>query len=110
MPSRLFPAVLLLALTTGAQAECTTEQDLLRGHREALVDRLDATDAGLFLAELAKLVGEPPQQIKPRSMLLFNSPVGLQIQWFDEEGCASFGAQMSGDLYQKIRNAIGVRA
>jgi hypothetical protein len=43
-------------------------------------------------------------------MLLFNSPVGLQIQWFDEEGCASFGAQMSGDLYQKIRNAIGVRA
>ena len=88
------------------EGSCTSEQDILANHRMALIERLGPADAALFMAELAKLVGDPPQAIKPSAVLVFDSESGLQLQFFDENHCASFGASMSGNLFTTIRSKI----
>ena len=97
--------------TAAQDGPCISEQGLLNGHREALIERLGPTDAQLFMAELAKVAGDPPQPIKPSAILVFRqSEGGIGAQFFDENGCAAFGANMSDAFYGAVRSKVGLRA
>lgn len=100
------------ALVAAAVLSCAGAMaDMARDHKSAVVATLDKYDATAFLNEFAKRVGPPPFEIMPSGILIFEKADGNRaIQFFDEDGCISFGADASPPFVAGVMDAMGVRA
>lgn len=83
---------------------------LIRDHRSAVEVIYRGTEAGDFLTEFIRVAGPPPFEIKPSGLVVFRDNNGLLAgQFFDGDGCLSFGVSFNDEFFSMLRTRTGSR-